>query len=238
MLNIFKPAPHIERLDDSKMDAAYKRLRLQVFIGIFIGYAGYYLLRKNFAFAIPYLQEQGFSKTELGLVLAAVSIAYGFSKFIMGMVSDRCNPRYFLATGLFLSAIVNILFVSMPWVTSSVTIMFIFMFINGWFQGMGWPPCGRTMAHWFSISERGTKMSIWNVAHNIGGGILAPLVTLGIAMFVTWKSVFFFPAIIAIIISFLIVLLVRDTPQSCGLPPIEEYRNDYPKHAFKNQEKN
>ncbi len=85
MLNIFKPAPHIERLDDSKMDAAYKRLRLQVFIGIFIGYAGYYLLRKNFAFAIPYLQEQGFSKTELGLVLAAVSIAYGFSKFIMGM---------------------------------------------------------------------------------------------------------------------------------------------------------
>ncbi len=65
MLNIFKPAPHIERLDDSKMDAAYKRLRLQVFIGIFIGYAGYYLLRKNFAFAIPYLQEQGFSKTEL-----------------------------------------------------------------------------------------------------------------------------------------------------------------------------
>ncbi|MCY9376892.1 glycerol-3-phosphate transporter [Bacillus sp. T17B1] len=237
MLNIFRPARHIERLDDSKMDAAYKRLRLQVFIGIFIGYAGYYLLRKNFAFAIPYLQEQGFSKTELGLVLAAVSIAYGFSKFIMGMVSDRCNPRYFLATGLFLSAIVNILFVSMPWVTSSVTIMFIFMFINGWFQGMGWPPCGRTMAHWFSISERGTKMSIWNVAHNIGGGILAPLVTLGIAMFVTWKSVFFFPAIIAIIISFLIVLLVRDTPQSCGLPPIEDYRNDYPKHAFKNQEK-
>lgn len=237
MLNIFRPARHIERLDDSKMDAAYKRLRLQVFIGIFIGYAGYYLLRKNFAFAIPYLQEQGFSKTELGLVLAAVSIAYGFSKFIMGMVSDRCNPRYFLATGLFLSAIVNILFVSMPWVTTSVTIMFIFMFINGWFQGMGWPPCGRTMAHWFSISERGTKMSIWNVAHNIGGGILAPLVTLGIAMFVTWKSVFFFPAIIAIIISFLIVLLVRDTPQSCGLPPIEDYRNDYPKHAFKNQEK-
>ncbi len=110
MLNIFRPARHIERLDDSKMDAAYKRLRLQVFIGIFIGYAGYYLLRKNFAFAIPYLQEQGFSKTELGLVLAAVSIAYGFSKFIMGMVSDRCNPRYFLATGLFLSAIVNILF--------------------------------------------------------------------------------------------------------------------------------
>ncbi|MDI6586899.1 hypothetical protein, partial [Bacillus subtilis] len=28
MLNIFKPAPHIESLDYSKMDAAYKRLCL------------------------------------------------------------------------------------------------------------------------------------------------------------------------------------------------------------------
>lgn len=237
MSNIFKPAPHTVRLESNKVDEFYKRLRLQVFLGIFIGYAGYYLLRKNFAFAIPYLQEEGFSKTELGFVLAAVSIAYGFSKFIMGMISDRCNPRYFLATGLILSAIVNIIFVSIPWVTSSVTIMFIFMFMNGWFQGMGWPPCGRTMAHWFSISERGTKMSIWNVAHNVGGGILAPLVTLGMIIFVTWKSAFFFPAIIALIIAFLVLFLVRDTPQSNGLPPIEEYRNDYPEHGFKGQEK-
>lgn len=97
MFKWFKPAPHIDRLDDAKTDETYKRLRLQVFLGIFIGYAGYYLLRKNFAFAIPYLQEEGFTKSELGFVLAAVSIAYGFSKFIMGMISDRCNPRYFLA---------------------------------------------------------------------------------------------------------------------------------------------
>ncbi len=237
MFQLFKPAPHIERLDDSKTDAAYKRLRSQVFLGIFIGYAGYYLLRKNFAFAIPYFQEQGFSKGNLAWCLRPYQSLTASVNLLWGWCLTSRNPRYFLATGLFLSGVVNILFVSMPWVTSSVTIMFIFMFINGWFQGMGWPPCGRTMAHWFSISERGTKMSIWNVAHNIGGGILAPLVTLGIAMFVTWKSVFFFPAIIAIVISFVIVLLVRDTPQSCGLPPIEEYRNDYPKHAFKDQEK-
>ena len=35
MFQLFKPAPHIERLDDSKTDAAYKRLRLQVFLGGF-----------------------------------------------------------------------------------------------------------------------------------------------------------------------------------------------------------
>ena len=40
-------------MDKSKVDATYRRLRLQVFIGIFVGYAGYYLLRNNFSIAIP-----------------------------------------------------------------------------------------------------------------------------------------------------------------------------------------
>ncbi len=69
--------------------------------------------------------------------------------------------------------------------------MFVLQFLNGWVQGMGWPPCGRTMVHWFSISERGTKMSIWNVAHNVGGALMPSLVTLGLYFFADdWKSIF------------------------------------------------
>ena len=50
---------------------------------------------------------------------------------------------------------------------------------------------GRTMVHWFSISERGTKMSIWNVAHNVGGALMPSLVTLGLYFFADdWKSIF------------------------------------------------
>ncbi|MED0674525.1 glycerol-3-phosphate transporter [Aneurinibacillus thermoaerophilus] len=237
MVNLYRPAPHIERLPADKIDATYRRLRLQVFLGIFIGYAGYYLVRKNFSLAIPYFTEQGFSKGELGLVLSAVSIAYGISKFVMGIVSDRCNPRYFLATGLILSGVLNILFGTVPFLTSSIAIMFVLMFINGWFQGMGWPPSGRTMVHWFSISERGTKMSIWNVAHNVGGGITGPLVGLGILLFATWKSIFFFPGIIAVLIGIYVIMTLRDTPQSVGLPPIEEYKNEYPDDKDKVQDR-
>ena len=53
MISFLKPAPPVERLPDSRIDAEYKRLRRQVFLGIFIGYAGYYLVRKNFSLAIP-----------------------------------------------------------------------------------------------------------------------------------------------------------------------------------------
>ena len=64
---LFKPAPHAERLPADRVDSEYRKLRLQVFLGIFIGYAGYYFVRKNFSLAMPYLIEQGFSKGNLGL---------------------------------------------------------------------------------------------------------------------------------------------------------------------------
>lgn len=104
MLSIFKPAAHKARLPAAEIDPLYRRLRWQIFIGIFFGYAAYYLVRKNFALAMPYLIEQGFSRGDLGFALSGISIAYGFSKFIMGSVSDRSNPRIFLPAGLILAA--------------------------------------------------------------------------------------------------------------------------------------
>ena len=86
MLSLFRPAPHIDRLPADKVDPFYKRMRWQVFFGIFFGYAGYYLVRKNFSLAMPYLIEQGFSRGDLGLALSGVSIAYGLSKFLLSLI--------------------------------------------------------------------------------------------------------------------------------------------------------
>ncbi|XMR41264.1 hypothetical protein ACLK16_11855 [Escherichia coli] len=44
MLSIFKPAPHKARLPAAEIDPTYRRLRWQIFLGIFFGYAGYYLV--------------------------------------------------------------------------------------------------------------------------------------------------------------------------------------------------
>ncbi|MBN1650850.1 MAG: glycerol-3-phosphate transporter [Bacteroidales bacterium] len=228
MLRFLKPKSARELLPENQIDPTYKRLRFQVFMGIFIGYASYYLVRKNFSLIMPNLIEEGYTKSELGWVLSAISIAYGLSKFLMGNVSDRSNSRVFLTLGLILSASTMMLMGFIPVFTSSVTIMFIVLFINGWFQGMGWPACGRTMVHWYSINERGTKMSIWNIAHNIGGGLIGPLAILGLAIFNDWHSALYFPALVALAIAVLVYFLMRDTPQSCGLPPIEKWRNDYP----------
>ncbi len=228
MLEFLKPKSAQELLPENKIDPSYKKLRFQVFLGIFIGYASYYLVRKNFSLIMPDLLEQGYTKSELGWVLSAISIAYGLSKFLMGNVSDRSNSRVFLTLGLVLSATTMMLMGFIPLFTSSVVIMFVVLFINGWFQGMGWPSCGRTMVHWYSINERGRKMSVWNVAHNVGGGLIGPLAILGLAIFNDWHSALYFPAMVALLVAVLVYFLMRDTPRSCGLPPIEKWRNDYP----------
>ena len=52
MLSLFRPAPHKARLPKEQIDPVYRRLRWQIFMGIFFGYAAYYLVRKNFALAM------------------------------------------------------------------------------------------------------------------------------------------------------------------------------------------
>lgn len=47
---------------------------------------------------------------------------------------------------------------------------------------------------------------------------------LGMAWFNDWKAALYMPAFAAILVAMIAFALMRDTPQSCGLPPIEEYK--------------
>jgi len=255
MWNFLKPAPHKDLLPEGKIDSTYKSLRWQVFVGIFIGYAGYYIVRKNFSMAMPFLTDPagpyGFDKGSLSIVLSLNAVAYALSKFLMGSVSDRSNARVFLPLGLVLAAL-SMMFMAVPIElfgasATSIVIMAVLNFLVGWFNGMGWPPCGRVMTHWFSVKERGTKMSIWNCAHNVGGALVGPMAVYGAMWFGSWfygvdSSKYFiigtyiFPSAVALFVALLAYVLIRDTPQSCGLPTIEKWRDDYPKNYSEKQE--
>lgn len=230
MFSLLKPAPAAPAVPPERVDREYRRLRWQVFTGIFVGYAAFYLVRKNFALALPDILEEHphYSKAELGWALTGLSVAYGVSKFIMGSVSDRSNPRWFMTLGLLLTAGVTAAFGTFPALYGSLWAIVALQTLNGWFNGMGWPPCGKTMVHWWSTKERGVTVSVWNVAHNVGGGLVAKLALAGVFLFHDWGAKFYVPAAVAGLIAILIAFLLRDTPQSCGLPPIEAYKNDYP----------
>ena len=229
MLDMLKPATSGAAVPAASVDAEYRRQRRRVFAGIFAGYAAYYLVRNNLALAIPDIlrDHPEYSKTQLGLALTGLSVAYGLSKFLMGSVSDRSNPKYFLPLGLLLSCAIMAVSGLFKGLFASLGVIIALQTLNGWVQGMGWPPCGKTMVHWFSTKERGLIVSVWNISHNVGGALVANLALLGVMIFNDWGAKFYFNAVIAAVVAIVVFFLMQDTPQSCGLPPVEEYKNDY-----------
>ena len=241
LLDFMAPPAHKPELPAEKIDKEYKSMRLKVFLGVYFGYAAYYLVRKNLSFATNGMIEDGLiDKPGAGIAMAGIPIAYAVSKFLMGSLSDRSDARKFMTIGLILSALVMIVAGVVPYpvgvngnYTVTIGIMFVLMLLAGWLSGMGWPPCGRVMSHWFSTNERSFKMSIWNTAHNIGNGSLGFIIPAGIVIFSTlgieqtWRAAFIAPSLVALLFAAMCWWFIRDTPESCGLPAIEKYRNDF-----------
>ncbi len=225
VLRHLRPAPHKPRLTADEVARKYPKMRWRILESTFIGYATYYFVRNN----LPVIsKEMGevllYTKSEIGDMLAATAIAYGLGKFLMGSLSDRSNPRVFMATGLLLTACCNFAF---GWV-SGYYIHLLLWTLNGFVQGMGWGPCGRSLGHWYSVSERGTAFAVWNIAHNVGGGLIGLVAAYAATTFGSWRFAFFVPGVLATLGALYLFWRLRDTPQSEGLPPIEEYKNDHP----------
>lgn len=202
----------------------YEYWRTRTLYAMMIGYAGFYLVRQNFAMNIPALQaEFGFSKTQIGWIITLYSIIYGIGKSVNGLLSDRTNARYFMTAGLVCASIINLF---MGW-GASLLFFGILWSCNAWFQSMGWPPNARLLTHWYSKTELGTKWGVWNCSHQIGGALIFILCGFLIESY-GWRSAFFVPGILGIGISAFIFNRLRDTPTSLGLPSVEEYKGELP----------
>lgn len=224
LFNLFKPAPFIQEIgDEETVKKDYKYWRFRIFYSMFIGYAFYYFTRKSFTFAMPGLIEDlHLTKGDLGMLGSILYITYGISKFASGILSDRSNARYFMAFGLVMTGVCNILF----GLSSSLLFLAIFWGLNGWFQAFGWPPCARFLTHWYSQNERGSWWSSWNASHNIGAFAIPWIIGFCLYYF-DWRAAMYVPGVLCIFGGLFLINRLRDTPQSLGLPPIEVFRNDF-----------
>lgn len=222
--NFLKPASFRKEIEDPEaVKGMYRYWRFRIFYGMYVGYALFYFTRKSFTFATASLSNDlGLTKADLGVLGTVLSITYGVSKFVSGILGDKSNPRYFMSIGLILTGIFNILF----GFSSSLLFFSLFWGLNGWFQGWGWPGCAKLLTHWYSHSERGTWWSLWNTSHNLGGALIVVLVT-WCTQHYGWRFAMILPGAICIGVGFFLMNRLRDTPQSLGLPNIEKFRGDY-----------
>lgn len=225
---------------DGKIDF-FKSWQWQVVICTMIGYSMFYFVRKNFSFAMPALSaEYGITNTSFGIILSLVGIIYGVSKFLNGIVADRINARWHLVIGLCACILLNLFFgwsdklstmitgnESGPdFINTMVVIMAILLVLNNIFQGCGFPPCNRLLAHWVPPKELATKSAIWNTSHSIGAAVVSVFCGYIIAKTGNWRYCFIFPSAVAAIGVLFIFLTLRDTPKSVGLPELENTRTE------------
>ncbi len=239
ILGFFKePAPKERIQDEEVVKKTYASFRLRMFYACFIGYAMFYLCKKNIAAALPSMSaELGYTNLELGIIGSSLYLTYAIGKFVNGMIADRSNVRKFLPTGLILSGLANICFgasyliftpgevtfFGLPSATILLWTLAFFWGANGWFQSMGFPPVAKTLTYWFSNSERATKWALWSTSHQTGTFLAVIISGFVIAKF-GWQAAFYFPGITAILLAFWLFDRLRDKPTSMGLPDIEEYR--------------
>ncbi len=216
------------------------------------GYSMFYFVRKNFSFAMPALAaEYGITNTSFGVILTLVGFVYGLSKFVNGIIADRANARWHLVIGLGACVLLNFAF---GWsdvlgralsgqsegplfVSAMVAVMAVLLILNNVFQGCGFPPCNRLLANWVPPKELATKTAIWNTSHSVGAGVVSVLCGYLIASGGDWRLCFWVPGAIAAAGGIFILLTLRDTPSSVGLPELPgtktELDEDDSKEAFR-----
>lgn len=224
ILRWFRPAPPVPLHPAAEIERLYPLYRWRVFEAAFVAYATFYVVRNNFA---PVAKEMGaalhYDKAMIGDILAGTAIAYGIGKFVMGYLADRSDARKYVAVGMLLTAGLNFVFgaVTNYWAHLALWTL------NGLVQGMGYGPCTRGLSHWYGVRERGTIFGVWNISHNVGGG-LAGVVAAQCAEYWGWASAFYVPGVLATICAVYLFWRMRDTPQSLGLPAVEEYQRTDP----------
>ncbi|TKV12478.1 phosphoglycerate transporter PgtP [Citrobacter sp. wls615] len=222
MLSIFKAGPAANKVPAEKVQETYGRYRIQALLSVFLGYLAYYIVRNNFTLSTPYLKEHlDLSATQIGLLSSCMLIAYGISKGIMSSLADKASPKVFMACGLILCAIVNVGlgFSTGFWIFAALVVF------NGLFQGMGVGPSFITIANWFPRKERGRVGAFWNISHNVGGGIVAPIVGAAFAILGSehWQSAsYIVPAGVAVLFAVIVLMLGKGSPRQEGLPALEQ----------------
>lgn len=188
------------------------------FLSATLGYGLYYVCRLSLnVVKKPIVEEGVFSETELGIIGAVLFFTYAVGKFANGFLADRSNINHFMTTGLLVTSLVNLCL----GFTNSFILFAILWGISGWFQSMGAASCVVGLSRWFNDKERGSFYGFWSASHNIGEA-LTFIIVASIVSAWGWKYGFWGAGIVGIVGALIVWNFFKDTPQSKGLPPVNQ----------------
>jgi OPA family sugar phosphate sensor protein UhpC-like MFS transporter len=223
LMRAFATGPSAPPLSDAgEVDRLYRSNRIRVMLAITVGYGLIYMCRLAIGVVKKPLIDQGiFTPTELGTIGSALFYTYAIGKLTNGFLADHANARRFLAAAFLLTAICNLMmgFATTVWLAA------LLWGLNGWFQSFGAPGGVVAMTAWFSNRERGRAYGVWSTAHSIGEGLTFVVVG-GLVTLLGWRWGYWGPGLIGVVTAIGVYMLLKDRPQTLGLPPVNEWKND------------
>lgn len=214
----------------------FEQRRLWCWLIPALTYAFFYSTRYNFSAAHPLIAKQfGWSYSDYGIILTAGLATYGFSVFLGGPIADKIGGRKTMIIGGIGAAILNLIFgftslflnqsatsvapaVLNYGATSTlvITTMSLIWMCNNMFQSFGALSVVKINSAWFELRERG-KLSA-RVGTVIQLGRMAVYLSCpAILLILPWKYIFWIPAILLLVMVYLVKTFVRDTPEELGL---------------------
>ena len=222
--------PSVEKVPREETEKVYKKLRVRTFWGAAVAYSLYYVCRLSLSvIKQPLIDGEVFTAGQLGIIGSALLFVYAVGKFMNGFIADYCNIKRFMATGLIISAIANLLLGLLGLfhgATGASSAVFFILFamlwgVNGWVQSMGSPPGIISLSRWFPLSKRGTYYSFFSSSPYLGEFLSFIIVGLVVGAF-GWQYGFIFASLGGLIGAAIIIFFVSDTPESKGLPSVQE----------------
>lgn len=220
--------PRAQKVAPEQQDAAFRRLRSRTFWGVTVAYTLYYVCRMTLGVVKQPLIDGGIlTAGELGIIGSAFYFVYAVGKFINGFIADYCNIRRFMAAGIGVSAVINLILgltghAAGVFGTSVVMVTFAVLWgVNGWVQSMGSPPGTISLSRWFPLRQRGTMYSIFSSTPQLGKAV-SMILTGFIVAAAGWQWGFLAAAVAGFMGLAVCLVFIADTPESEGLPSVQE----------------
>lgn len=233
--------PSAERLPEAEWDATYKKLRGRTFWGAASAYSLYYICRMTLSVVKQPMIDGGvLTAGQLGIIGSALLFVYAVGKFVNGFIADYCNIRRFMGWGLLLSALLNLIMGVTGLLHGALGLSSGLLFgvfavvwgVNGWAQSMGSPPAVISLSRWFPLRTRGTRYSVICATPYLGK-FLSLVLTGTVVAAIGWQWGFVAGALGGVIGAAIIFVLISDTPESKGLPSVQELSGETPKKTDK-----
>lgn len=238
LYSIFRVSkPSARKVPEELVDSTYRRLRGRTFWSVTLVYTLYYVCRMTMGVVKQPLIDGGIlTASQLGIIGSAFYFVYAIGKFANGFIADYCNIRRFMAAGLAVSAVVNLVLGLMGlWELPLILVFVAFLLlwgINGWAQSMGSPPGTISLSRWFPLATRGTMYSIFSSTPQLGKAV-SMIMTGFIVAVVGWQWGFVVAAVCGVIGTVISLVFISDTPESEGLPPVQEHSGEEVKELDK-----